>query len=142
MSTINDLSPATIDVIIPQGSDVQEFYQLYADEAQTIPLDLSAFKARAMLRKSYDSKAPLLSLTSDDGTVMLGAEVVGGQVVQGSPTNGGVAILYKNLDTTKIRFTNDALECVRDLEVYTTGVNPKVRRIVQGTVTILREVTR
>jgi hypothetical protein len=142
MSTVNDLSPATIDVIIPQGSDIQEFYQLYADEAQTIPLDLTVFKARAMLRKTYDSKTPVLSLSSDAGTIILGAQLVGGQVVQGSATNGGIAILYKNADTTNIRFQDESLECIRDLEVYTQGVNPKVRRIVQGTVTILREVTR
>ena len=140
MAILNDLTPAIVDVIIPQGSDVKEFFQLYEDAEQTIAFNLSGFTARSHIRSTYNSSTPLLILTSDNNKIMLGAKIENDVIVSDDPANGGIAIIYNSADTTAIRFQDEALEAVRDIELV--DISNKVRRIIQGTITILREVTR
>jgi|688.fasta_scaffold101386_4 hypothetical protein len=134
---INDLSATIVDITIPQGSNCAEFFQLYTDDAQTIPLDLTGFVGNCQVRNTYDSKV-LLDLNTADGTVMVGAKIENNEIVSDLKENGGIAIFYKP-DTSQIKFTGSELECVRDLEI-TDGVI--TRRLIQGTLIISRESTR
>lgn len=137
---INDLSPPEIDITIPQGSDVDEFFIIYTDEAQTSPLDLTGFTAQSMVRTSYDANSPILTLSTTDGTIMLGAKIQNNTVVSDSPINGGIALKYQSGTTTAVRFKGDSLDCVRDLEL--TDSSGIVRRVLQGNFTLSRESTR
>lgn len=140
MSIINDLTPAIVDVTIPQGSYTGEFFQLYEDEAQTIPLDLSGFLVESMIRLTYDSSTPILTLSSVNGKIMLGAKLVDGKIESDLPSNGGIALIYDDDTTAAIRFRGDVWEGVRDIEIEDgNGVR---KRILQGNFTLSREVTR
>jgi hypothetical protein len=140
MSISNDLTPSIVNITVPQGSDVKEFFQLYTDAEQTTAFDLSGFTAESHVRANYNSSTPLLTLTSDNNKIILGAEIVDGEIVEGDLTNGGIALIYNSTDTSAIRFSDEALEAVRDIELI-DGLG-KIRRIIQGTITFTREVTR
>ena len=139
MAIINTLEPTTVDVTIQQGSDVQEFFQLWKDEAKTTPMDLTSFTAQSMIRTTYDSRNPILTLSSAAGTIALGKKLVNGVIQNDSPANGGMVLYYHHANTTAIKITGDALEAVRDIELSAGG---EVRNILKGNITILREVTR
>lgn len=139
MAIINTLEPTTVDITIQQGSDVQEFFKLWKDEAKTTPLDLTSFTAESMIRTTYDSRNPILTLSSALGTIVLGAKIVNGIIQNDSPANGGLVLYYHHEATSAIKITGDALEAVRDIEL-SDGV--EVRNILKGNITILREVTR
>jgi hypothetical protein len=81
----------------------------------------------------------LIDMSSTNGRIMLGAKLLNGEIVADSPANGGVALFYKHEDTTAIKMLEDSIDCVRDLEL-TDGLI--VKRLLQGTVTFTREVTR
>jgi hypothetical protein len=140
MSIINDLTPAIVDVTIPQGSYTTEFFQLYSDELQTIPLDLSGFTAESMIRLTYDSSTPILTLSTENGKLMLGAKVVGDKIEYDSPINGGIALIYDDVTTAAVRFKGDVWEGVRDVELE-DGMGVR-KRILMGNFTLSREVTR
>jgi len=140
MAILNDLTPAIVDVVIPQGSDIKEFFQLYRDAEQTIPMDLTGFTARSMIRTSYDSRTTVLSLSTDDNTIKLGAKIDNGIVVNDDPANGGIVLSYEASLTSAIRFSGEQYDYVRDIEL--TDQNNITKRILQGTFSITREVTR
>lgn len=126
---LNDLTPAIVDIIIPQGSYIEEFFELYEDEEETTPIDLTGIKLESMIRLDYDSSTPVLTLSTDNS-----------EIVVTDPVNGKFKIKYDNISTTNIRFRGDAWEGVRDVEIIDgAGIR---KRILQGSFTISREVTR
>lgn len=140
MSISNDLTPVVVDIAIPQGSDVYEYFQLFVDELQTIPFDLSDYTAESKVRKTYDSSTPILTLSTSNNKIKLGAKIENGIIVDDLLTNGGIALYYTSDDTSAIRFTGESLEAVRDIEL--TDSNGITKRVLQGVITISRESTR
>lgn len=137
---INDLTPPTIDFVIPQGTDVREFFTLYLDTAKTKPLNLTEITAESMIRTNYDSNRVLIRLSSTDGTILLGVKEVDGEIVADDLANGGICLVYTNASTSNVRFTGDSIDLVRDVEI-TNSAGIK-RRLFQGTLTLTRESTR
>lgn len=133
----NDFRPAIVSAQILQGSDATEVFQLFSDVAKTIPMDLTGLSARSHIRTNHDSSI-VLSLTSPTD-IIIGAVISNGVITQGPETNGCIAITYNNLSTSGIKFKGDSLKCVRDIELYD---DTNVKRIVEGPITILREITR
>jgi hypothetical protein len=89
--------------------------------------DLTGYLARMTIRRDYDKP------------VVLAATVANGKVVI-TPLTGRVVISFPPSDTSPIRFLGESLDCVYDVELYTDENN--VERVLAGTVTISKEVTR
>lgn len=140
MTIMNDLTPAIVDVIVPQGSYTGEFFQLYRNEEQTDPLDLSGVLVESMIRLNYDSPTPILTLSSTNGKIIVGASIINGTIVNDLPSRGGIAVIYDNETTSAIHFKGDVWEGVRDIEIE--DANGIRKRIIQGNFTLTREVTR
>jgi hypothetical protein len=134
---INDLSPVSIDAIIPQGSDVYEILTIYTDEEQTLPLDLTGFVAKYQVRKTFDSAIKLLDLSNTTGELIMGATELT-PYLSSDLTNGTIAIKYEAASTTAIRFKGDSLDCYRSMEL--TDENDQTRRVLDGTITFTREI--
>lgn len=91
---------------------------------QTLIFDLTDYTIRGQVRKTYDSTTVLLSPTF---TI--------------SPAIGKITMSIAPDVTSAISFTGEELECVYDVEIYNESTGD-VKRIVAGTMTITREVTR
>ena len=92
-----------------------------------VPYDLTGYSARMMVRRDYDKPA-VLTANSTVGNVAI------------TPLEGKVSISFPPSMTSPIRFAGESLDCVYDVEIYTSDSN--VTRVLEGTVTISREVTR
>ena len=89
-----------------------------------VPTDLTACTARMQVRRAVDDPEVLLSLTTENGGIVLGG------------TAGTITLGLTAVQTAAIQWTAG----VYDLEmIYSTGL---VRRLLAGTVTVSREVTR
>jgi hypothetical protein len=112
---------AQTNLCICQGSNLQQKFRWLIDDS---PVDLTGYTARSMFRDTADSTTVALSLTSADGTISLGG--VSGTIILSASAASTSAI-------TAGRY-------VFDLEmVSSTGF---VKRLVEGTATFTREVTR
>lgn len=89
----------------------------------TSPVDLTGYSARMQVRRTYDSTAVALTLTSSSGIVLGGT--------------AGTIILDANPTTTA---AIPAGQYVYDLEMVTAG--SAVTRLLQGTFIVDPEVTR
>lgn len=109
------------DLIVDQGSLFEWDFLLRTN--QTLIFDLSDYQVRGHVRKTYDTSTILITPTF---TV--------------SPALGKITMRIDPDQTSAVSFTGEEIECVYDVEIYnTTG---DVKRIVAGTMTITREVTR
>jgi len=117
------------DLEIQQGSDYYQVFKFYEDEAMTIPLDLTGSTASMMIRRDDFDGAKLITLSSETGglSINAGASTISVSIV---------AALTSAITSAK---GDDAIPGVYDLEIYNAGATT---RIVQGAVTISREVTR
>ena len=112
---------AQTNLCICQGSNLQQKFRWLIDDS---PVDLTGYTARSMFRDTADSTTVALSLTSAAGTISLGG--VSGTIILSASAASTSAI-------TAGRY-------VFDLEmVSSTGF---VKRLVEGTATFTREVTR
>jgi hypothetical protein len=114
---------ATItDLLIEQGANYsQEF--VYRDSSGN-PINLTGYTARMQIRSTYESASPMIDLTTDNYGIILGGAA-------------GTVALGMSAATT------DALTAGRgvyDLELI-SGLG-FVTRMLQGVVTISRNVTR
>ncbi|MFN9476461.1 hypothetical protein [Acidovorax sp.] len=108
----------TYDISIDQGADFIVSFDFS-------PRDLTGCTARFQARQDFDSKQPVLSGTSP------GMLTISGPHLQFHvPASASTAIPFKG----------EVLDLVYDLEVV--WPNSLVERIVQGAMTINREVTR
>ena len=129
---INDFTPAEIDIIIPQGSTVQEFFTIYTDAAQTVPMDLTDYTGITTWRKFPGS-----AIIEFQVNLLIGAQLVNGVITPASPANGGIAITYLDTATSLVPLN----ECGYQRDVVltdSTGVN---RVIIIGQVTLIGEIT-
>lgn len=91
---------------------------------QSTIYDLTDCTIQGQVRKTYDSSTVLLTPTF---TV--------------SPALGKITMTILPDDTTALSFTGEETEAVYDIEVHNT-ISGDVKRIVNGTMTITKEVTR
>lgn len=117
---------------IVQGADINDFsvIPIYDDDS---PVDLSGFDARLQIRSSVDSSSILDELTTDNGRIVISSYVEDGD------TFYSIDVKFPNDITTDYDF----LKGVYDLEIYKSGSpDTDVDRLLQGGVTVSREVTR
>ena len=120
------------NILIEQGTT---FYRLIdvmepdvLDPTIFEPFDLTGYTARMQIRRTVDSTTPMLSLVSPTASG-------NGITVQDGANN---AISINITDTVTSSLTSSG---VYDLEIIKTSTG-FVSRLLQGTVTLSREVTR
>ena len=91
-----------------------------------VPMNFTGCKARMQVRAEIDSTAVLLELTTENGGIVLGAEP------------GAIDLYIKATDTAAITWESG----VFDLEIQYAAGPDEVDRLIYGTVTVSREVTR
>lgn len=87
-------------------------------------VNLTGYTARMQIRTDYTASAPTLSLTTENGRITLGGAL------------GTIALSIAATDTASLA----ARKYVYDLELISSSLN--VTRLIQGTVTVVPEVTR
>ena len=91
-----------------------------------VPMDFTGCKARMQVRAEIDSTSVLLELTTENGGIVLGA------------APGTIDLYIKATDTAVIAWESG----VFDLEIQYAAGPDEVDRLIYGTVTVSREVTR
>lgn len=130
------MSAGIYNLTIEQGTDWRLLF-VWKDSAGD-PHDLTDYSARLQIRETIDSKLTLLSASTDDDTILLGG------------ADGWVEINFSENLTKAVKINpalfglwQDGKEgalFVYDLEIIdATG---KVRRLLQGAVFFIPEVTR
>lgn len=117
------MSAGSYDITIEQGATF-ELHIVYTSGSPAVPVNLTGWSARMMVRLNYKAPdPPLLSFTSAGGAITLGSA---GQI-----DVVGLASLTDLVPAPKI--------CVYDLEIVN---GTTVRRIIQGNATVTPQVTR
>ena len=120
MSELAGKIPASVDWCLPQG---QTWDDTILWESDGVPVDLTGWQARMMLRTSADAASPTVTLSTLSGTM--------------SVTSAGViALNYSAASSSAVT----AATYVYDLEVESP--NGAVRRLMEGRAPVPREVTR
>lgn len=115
------MEPANLPIVILQGAT---FLQSFVWKSAGNPLDLTGFKARMQVRRNPRADSAYLTLTTENGGITLGGEA------------GSIQLYISDEDTAALSFGS----AVYDLELETPHGN--VMRLLEGTVTLSREVTR
>jgi hypothetical protein len=120
------------NILIEQGTT---FYRLIdvmepdvLDPTIFEPFNLTGYTARMQIRRDIDSETPMLSLTSPT--------VSGNGITVQDGANNALSINITNTVTSSLTSSG-----VYDLEIIKTSTG-FVSRLLQGTVTLSREVTR
>lgn len=116
------IEPGNYPLTIYQGATFNQRL-IWQDDTQT-PIDLTGYTARMMARASQADADPFLTLTTENGGIALGGAA-------------GTIDLYMS-DTATAALT--APIGLYDLELESGGGD--VTRILQGTLTISKEITR
>lgn len=112
---------ATYNLAIEQGADYQRQLTWFDDAG--LPVNLTGWTAKMQLRTKASSETVLLELTHTGGITLGG-------------TNGTILIQINNTTTASFGFVS----AVYDLEL--TSGSGQVTRLLQGSVSVSREVTR
>ena len=118
------MTAAVFDLVIEQGATFQQTF-VWTDNSGA-PIDLSGYTARMMVKTGFADtvSSSLLSLSTTAGTISITA------------STGSIAISVPASTTQALTFS----KAVYDLELVSgSGV---VTRLVQGNVTLNKEVTR
>jgi hypothetical protein len=117
------------NLFIEQGATFTRLIEIeYPDPVDPtifLPYDLSGFSASMQIRRTIDSTSPQITLTSDNGRI---------EMQPGGVENA--LRLYLDPEDTSIIETDG----VYDIEIQDGGGD--IQRILRGTVTLSREVTR
>ncbi len=116
------IEPGIHHLIIYQGATFRQNF-LWQDENEN-PIDLTGYTARFMARPNVNETTPFITLTTENGGITLGG------------TDGTIALYMSDTDTAAIT----APIGVYDLELAVTA--GEVTRLLQGNITISKEVTR
>ena len=116
---------AKLDIVIQQGAKYYKRLRWKGSDGVGIPL--TGFSARMQIRKTVDSADTLVSLTSPDDIILEESSVKGRIEI----TIG--ATVTESLPTTM---------AVYDLEIVEDANPDNVTRLVEGKVTISKQVTR
>jgi hypothetical protein len=114
---------AVRDIIVEQGATFSLQITSWKDENGTV-IDLTGYTARLQMRTAYSSVDAFLTLTTENGGIVLG----GG--------SGSISISASAAATAAIKQSKG----VYDLEMI--APSGFITRLIQGDVTISKEVTR
>lgn len=110
------------DMICEQGATFVRNLS-WLDENE-LPINLFGFTARMQVRATTQAATPLVTLTTDNGGIVL------------TPATGGIRLYLSAQATDSL----PARKAVYDLEMV--GADGTVTRLVQGSFTIVPQVTR
>jgi hypothetical protein len=116
------IQPGKYNLTIVQGATLEE--AITWQDAQGNPIDLTGYTARAQARQNYEDATPFMNLTTENGGIILGG------------ANGQIKLSLNASATAAIT----AETGMWDLELVTAS--GAVYRLLQGSVTISKEVTR
>lgn len=111
------------DITIEQGATFKR--TLYWKDSADSPIDLTGYSARMRVKDKVGGTT-ILNLTTSNGGIQLA-----------TPAAGRIDLLATAGQTEQIKQKKG----VYDLELVSPSATPEVTRVVQGTVTISREVT-
>lgn len=114
------MTAAVYTFAIEQGTDYDKTL-IWRDNTGN-PVNLTGYTARMQLRPSVSSETVLLDLTTENGGITLGG------------ATGEITLHFTESNTSPV-----VKGGVFDLEMIIGG---KVKRLVQGSITVSREVTR
>lgn len=119
------MTAAKLDLAIEQGATWRHTLQLKSGDGESAPaLDLTGYSARMQLRANVLSESVLLELTNANARITI------------TPLAGTLDLLVSAADTGSMTYT----KAVYDLEIESAG--GEVTRVLQGSVTVSRQVTR
>jgi len=130
-----DFSPPINDYTIPQGSTIFLHYVL---KQNNVAFDLTHYNLRCQLRYDYNGKV-IIDMNETNNLIKRGATIVDNELFPDDPKNGGFALIFKDTVTAAINFKSDTVDLIYDVELYNTDESV---RIMQGVITLSREVTR
>lgn len=117
--------PAKLKFTIYQGATFRKRLR-WSVKAAGVPIDLTGCKARMQVRAEVESTEVLLELTTENGGITLGGAA------------GTIDLYIGAIDTAVIAWESG----VFDLEIQYAAGPDEVGRLIYGTVTVSREVTR
>lgn len=116
------MAAASHDFTIEQGVTTAKSF-IWKDSAGEV-IDLTGYTARMQIRESITSTSTLLSATTANGQLVIVA------------AQGKVTLTLTATETAALSFTTG----VYDIEMVSSG--GAVTRLVEGTITLSKEVTR
>jgi len=119
------LTPLTIDLLIYQGATFHRSWKL-VESGTTTPMDLTGYSARMQIREKLKSEDVILELTTANSRIAIDI----------TSTDTTLSLYIAPEDTAAIQITRG----VYDLELVDTAGD--VFRLMQGAVTVSKEVTR
>ncbi len=112
----------SVSLTIDQGTTYTKNFTV---KANGVVYDLTDWYVRGHMRETYNSTTIALNLTT--------------YLSIPTPENGIIILAIPHAATTAVSFTGEEKEYVFDIEIYNST---QVHRIVEGTITLRREVTR
>lgn len=116
------MSAAVYDFTIEQGTTHRMSF-LWED-SEAVPINLTSYTARMQARKAFNAEEVLINATTENGMITL------------IPATGEVQIELPESITALLTWS----QALYDLELISS--DGTVTRLVQGSITISREVTR
>ena len=113
-----------VNLLIDQGAKFDQTF-LVKDKSSGDVRDLTGYTARLQARTSHDASTPLVSLTSGSGITLGGAA-------------GTIRVTISATDTAQYTWEQG----VYDLEIIPSSGEDDAERVLQGYVTVNKEVTR
>jgi hypothetical protein len=113
-----------LNLVIEQGATFS--YPLTVSDSG-VTRNLTGYTARMMVREDVDATSPLLTLTTENGRIIIAPDQVGDK--------GEMSLLITAADTAALTFDSG----VYDLELVNGSV---VERLLEGKVKLKKEVTR
>lgn len=124
---------------IEQGATV-DFAVNYKD-SESNPIDISGYQARMQLRPEKGSNILYLTLSSSLDTTYTGLNFSGsgGSNASTPPSSGSIGVYVSAVTSSLLNFET----AFYDLEIVSgSGTTATVTRILEGTVTLSKEVTK
>lgn len=114
------MAAVTYDFLIEQGAT--KTLRFIWKDSEGVPVDLTSYTARMQLRRTVSSDTVVAELTTENGGIVLGG------------ADGTVDVEFSAALTEQIE-----KNCVYDIELVRGQI---VTRLVQGAISVSREVTR
>jgi hypothetical protein len=113
------MAAGVYNILIEEGATFERDFTVELEDES--PVDYSTYTGRMEIRKYWEATSPMITLTTENGGITLG--------------NGTVNIMIDATTTADLPSSG-----VYDLEVIAPG--GRVDRLLQGKVTLSREITR
>lgn len=121
------MKPATLNITIYQGSTFTKSFQWSTGTTPT-PVNITGYKIRMQLREKLSSPTPIIECTTENGRITITDAVAGKFKVEIAAADTA-AMIFKS--------------AVYDIEMVEPGLGPeRVKRLIQGSVSLSLEVTR